>query len=44
MAVSLLNRSPTAQNITAEWASLGLAKGAKMAVRQVQKQSNRRES
>ena len=35
LAASLLNRSPTAQKITAEWAALGLAPGAKMAVRDV---------
>ena len=35
LAVSLLNRSPTAQTIRADWAALGLASGAKMAVRDV---------
>lgn len=31
----MLNRSPSAQNITAEWAALGLAATAKMSVRNV---------
>ena len=35
LAVSLLNRSPTAQTISADWAALGLASGAKRAVRDV---------
>ena len=35
LAVSLLNRSPTAQNITAEWSALGLEAGERRSVRDV---------
>ena len=35
LAVSLLNRSPTAQNITAEWSALGLSAGERRSVRDV---------
>eukprot|EP01046_Picozoa_sp_COSAG06_P040980 COSAG06_NODE_5025_length_3782_cov_10.424654_5_plen_335_part_00 len=35
LAVSLLNRSPTAQNITADWSTLGLPSGDKWKVRDV---------
>ena len=35
LAVSLLNRSPTAQNITVDWSTLGLRSGDKWKVRDV---------
>eukprot|EP01052_Picozoa_sp_SAG31_P027918 SAG31_NODE_2652_length_5296_cov_7.770637_1_plen_90_part_00 len=35
LAVSLLNRSPTAQNVTAHWAALGLPNTATKKVRDI---------